>query len=520
MSKATALGTFVLSVAAVATTSPPAAPAAPAPAVPATSTASGGPAAKGHGLDRYRHQPVDWTACRDAALTASGTRCARLTVPLDYGEPDGRTIEIAVSRIASTDPSRRRGILQTNPGGPGVRGLGMPGDLLKVMGPGLAAAYDVIGMDTRGLGESTPLDCGLRRGTWLHAPGADRAGFDESVRLSKEDARRCWDEHPEVLPHLSTRNVARDVDIVRSVLGEARTSWFGQSYGTVLGSTYAQMFPHRVDRLVLDSAPDPAEYPLRTVQRGGLANEEALDDFAAWAAPRDCEYGLGTTPAAVRAGVEELIRRAAEQPVRVGGYRITDHELPLLLLISVGDDNLNPEFAGMLRVLLDAADGKPVTVPPVLQGSLAVIFDSAGMPRAADYAAQLGVYCADAAMPHDPEYYWREVERSRASQPVFGPLTHAPLPCAFWEEEPHERLTVIDNPVPALQVQATGDTRTTYGSGLRMHRAMRGSRLVTVPVRAHTVYLSHPDDCVRRTVDAYLLDGALPARDIVCSSGT
>ncbi|MGW2546920.1 alpha/beta fold hydrolase [Kitasatospora sp. NPDC001574] len=186
---------------------------------------------------------VDWTACRDAALTASGTRCARLTVPLDYGEPDGRTIEIAVSRIASTDPSRRRGILQTKPGGPGVRGLGMPGDLLKVMGPGLAAAYDVIGMDTRGLGESTPLDCGLRRGTWLHAPGADRAGFDESVRLSREDARRCWDEHPEVLPHLSTRNVARDVDIVRSVLGEARTSWFGQSYGTVLGSTYADVPP-------------------------------------------------------------------------------------------------------------------------------------------------------------------------------------------------------------------------------------------------------------------------------------
>ncbi|MFD9421449.1 MULTISPECIES: alpha/beta fold hydrolase [unclassified Streptomyces] len=121
----------------------------------------------------------------------------------------------------------------------------------------MAAVYDIIGMDTRGLGRSTPVDCGLTRGTWLHAPGADRAGFDQSVRLSRMDARRCWDKHPDVLPHLSTRNIARDVDIVRSVLGERRTSLFGQSYGTVLGSTFAQMFPRRVDRLVLDSAPIP-----------------------------------------------------------------------------------------------------------------------------------------------------------------------------------------------------------------------------------------------------------------------
>lgn len=499
----TALGALALSIATLA-----AAPGATAPASSFDAV---------HALDRFRNQPVEWTDCKDTSLAASGTRCALITVPLDYGEPEGRTIEIAISRIESADPAKRRGILQTNPGGPGVRGLDLPRALRKVMSPAVAAAYDIVGMDTRGIGESTPTDCGLTRSTWLlHAPGADRAGFDEGVRLSRQDARRCWNTHPDVLPHLSTRNIARDVDIVRGALDERRTSWFGHSYGTVLGSTYAQMFPHRVDRLVLDSAPDPAEYPMVMVRRQGPANERALDDFARWAAPRHREYGLGTTPAAVRGGVEAMIARAERQPIHVGGHRITDHELPLLLYVSIGDDRANPEFADLLRVLSDAAEGRPVTVPPWLRGTLDLLFEGAGGDRAADYAAQLAMVCADAAMPRDPEHYWRSVERSRKTQPVFGPLTHAPFPCAFWKERPREPLTVVDNQIPALQVQATGDTRTTYESGLRMHRAMRASKLVTVPARAHTLYVNYPNDCVNRTVNTYLLRGTLPARDTVC----
>ncbi|MER5986966.1 alpha/beta hydrolase [Streptomyces sp. NPDC001787] len=503
MKKSAVVGIFILSV----TVFQPAA------------TASGpvSPSSREDGLDRFRSQSVDWAACADASLSASGTQCARITVPLDYSRPQGRTLKVAISRIKSSDPARRRGILQTNPGGPGTRGLGMPRDLREVMSPGVAAAYDVIGMDTRGLGGSTRVNCGLNRSTWLlYAPGSDRAGFETSVRLSREDARRCWDRDPDVLPHLSTRNIARDVDIVRSALGERRTSWFGQSSGTVLGAAYAQMFPRRVDRLVLDSSPDPAEYPMRMVRRQGPANERALDDFAAWAAPRHREYGLGTTPSAVRAGAEAMIERAAREPVLVGGHRITDHELPLLLYLALVDDTANPEFAITLRVLLDAADGKPVTVPPWLRDTLNLMFEGSGTERAADYAAQLGMVCADVAMPSEPEHYWRAVERSRTSQPVFGPMTHAPFPCAFWREKPREPRTTIDNAVPALQVQATGDTRTVYGSGLRMHRAMRASRLVTLPARAHTVYLNHPNTCVNQTVDAYLLHGTLPARDTVC----
>ncbi|MFH8618850.1 alpha/beta hydrolase [Streptomyces sp. NPDC017979] len=482
-------------------------------------TAVASPSTAADGLERFRKQTVNWAECDDPALAASGTECARITVPLDYGKPDGRTLTVAISRIKATDPKKRRGILQSNPGGPGGRGLSLPAEIKAKMTPEVAAAYDVIGMDTRGLGESTPVDCGLTRGMWLRAPGPDRAGFDESVRQSREDARKCWDKYPDVLPHLSTRNIARDVDVVRSALGERKTSWFGQSYGTVLGAVYAQMFPHRIDRLVLDSAPGPADYhSFEMVQKMGPANEEALDDFARWAAPRDREYGLGTTAATVRATVEGLIRSAGTEPIRVGAHRVTQHDLPLVLFSLITDDTGNADVARALRVLLDAAAGKPITVPPALKQFLDMMFDARGTGRAADYAAQLGVLCADAVMPRDPEYYWKAVERSRTSQPVFGPVTNVPLPCAFWKEKPREQPTKINNKVPALQIQATGDTRTTYESGLRMHRAMRGSKLVTVPARSHAVYLYYPNDCVKRTVNDYLLDGTLPARNTVCAS--
>ncbi|MFF3554139.1 alpha/beta hydrolase [Streptomyces tsukubensis] len=482
-------------------------------------TAVASPTTGDDGLERFRKQSLTWTECDDPALARSGTECARVTVPLDYSRPDGRTLTVAISRIKATDPEKRRGILQSNPGGPGGRGLSLPAEIKAKMTPEVAAAYDVIGMDTRGLGESTPVDCGLTRGMWLHAPGPDRAGFDESVRLSRDDARKCWDKYPDVLPHLSTRNIARDLDIVRSALGERKTSWFGQSYGTVLGAVYAQMFPRRIDRLVLDSAPGPADYhSFEMVRKMGPANEKALDDFARWAAPRDGEYGLGATAAAVRARVEGLLRSAETEPIPVGGHRITHQELPLVLFSLVTDDTGNADFALAVRALLDAAAGKPVTVPPALKQFLDMISDPRGTGRAADYAAQLAVLCADAAMPRDPEYYWQGVERARMSQPVFGPVTNVPLPCAFWKEKPREKPTEINNRVPALQIQATGDTRTTYESGLRMHRAMRGSKLVTVPARSHAVYLYYPNDCVKRTVNDYLLDGTLPARNTVCAS--
>ncbi|MFF4380958.1 alpha/beta hydrolase [Kitasatospora sp. NPDC001547] len=488
--------------------------AAPVPsAAPASASASASAAADP--LERFRRQPLAWSACPDPRLAAAGTECAALSVPLDYREPQGRTLSLAVSRIRAADQAGRRGVLQTNPGGPGNRGLDMPAALRERLSPEAAAGYDIVGMDTRGVGASGGLDCGLTRGTWLRSAGASAAGFAQSLRLAEADADACWNRYPDLLPHLTTRNIARDVDVLRAALGERRTSFFGQSYGALLGAVYAQLFPQRVDRLVLDSALDPARYGVRTIQDMAGPNERALDDFAAWAAARDAAYRLGATPAAVRATVEGLVRRAQAEPIAVDGFRLDGALLPVLLAVCQSDDRDSALYAEVLRQLLDAADGRPVQVGPVLHELLTVVLDP-GPAGGADLAAALGILCDDAAMPRPAWWYREAVERSRAAQPVFGPVYNGPLPCAFWRGAPLEPPVEVRTAVPALQIHATGDTHAVYQGALALHARLAGSRLVTVPGRVHTVYLNGYDACADRAVDAYLSTGALPASDTTC----
>ncbi|MET8683009.1 alpha/beta hydrolase [Streptomyces sp. NPDC004732] len=490
-----------------------------ASAAAANSSRTAAHATEMKGLDRFYHQRLDWGPCKAPALGKTGTQCAKVTVPLDYAAPDGPTLSLTVSRLKATGTDReRRGILQTNPGGPGGHGLGMPAQLRAKMTPRVAAAYDVIGMDTRGLGESSPLDCGLDSLSWFRGAGFDRASFDRVAKKSADEARKCDAKYGDKLAHYSTRNIARDVDVVRGALGERRTSWFGQSYGTYLGAVYAQMFPRKVDRLVLDSAMNPRDYGLPMFQAMGPANEKALDDLARWAAPRDGEYRLGKTPAAVRATVEALVRRSADRPIEIGGDRLDHESLPFVLYFLGTDDFDNAEYARTLRLLVDAAAGRPVEPSQRLKGLLDAMFrtgpQETGTGR--DYAATLAILCADTTAPGNAEWYRKAIEEARPKQPVFGPFHNAPMPCGWWKQKPREPRVEIDNALPALQIQATGDTRTTYEQGLGMHRAMRGSKLVTVPVRTHAVFVGYPNACADKAVNDYLLTGELPTGDYTC----
>ncbi|VXB50572.1 TAP domain protein [Arthrobacter sp. 9V] len=474
------------------------------------------PADPASGLARFHDQSIGWVACEDQELANSGTECATVTVPLDYAAPDGKTITVAISRIASTDPSQRRGILQTNPGGPGGRGLGLPAILRSGMTPEVAAAYDVIGMDTRGLGKSTPVDCGVPQMSWMRSAGADREGFDENVARAKEAADRCWEKYPDILPHINTQNIARDIDVIRAAMGESETSFLGWSYGTFLGATYSQMFPDRIDRLVLDSAPDPAKYGITMFKDMAAANEKAIDDFAAWASSRDNRYRLGSTSTEVRHGIEMLISDAATKPIPVGGHMLDDHVLPFLMYVNGVSDLQadNETFAQVLVQLRDLAHGENVELHPMLAGLVQAWFMTE-LGTGPDYSATLAIICGDVTMPSDPEWYWDEIQRHRRDQPIFAGVHNTITPCSFWREAPPMPIT-IDNAVPALQIQAVGDTRTTYEEGLGMHAAMKGSRLVTLPGRIHAVFPTYGNQCANSAVNDYLLDGKLPGRDMFC----
>lgn len=488
---------------------------------PASASASASASAGPDPLARYHHQRLDWKSCVQGSgdaigkeLEEAGAQCADVSVPLNYDDPDGRTITVAVSRIRATDTAHRVGPLLLNGGGPGGQTLGDPPWVRRAMKE-VGARYDVVGVDPRFVGRSTPLDCKWPTGSAFRGAGTDRAGFDRMAAFAEELARRCRTHEGAVLPYVSTRNTARDMDVVRAALGERRISYLGYSYGSYLGSVYATMFPGRVDRVVLDGVVDPDRFGPRLLRGTEPANRHALANWAAWAAARDATYGLGRTRTAVLATVDRVQEAAARTPLRLGGHRVDAHVLPLVVFNGLSQDNDHAftDFAQAVRDLRRASDGHTVTPSPWLADTLTFLLTATDSHYG---SVQTAILCGDVAAPRDTETYWRDVQRARPRDALFSPVTRSIGPCAFWET-PRERPTVIRDDLPALLVNATGDPRTTYRSAVAVRRAWPSSRLLTLRnADQHAVYGVFGSPCVDATVNAYLATGELPRRDVTC----
>ncbi|MFF5523178.1 alpha/beta hydrolase [Streptomyces coeruleorubidus] len=497
-------------------------PAAALVTATAGTTAAHGGQESAFGLAAYYGQRVTWSHCRQGpdddqgtALDRAGARCARIKVPLDYTRPTGRTTEIALSRLPAADPAHRIGTLVLNHGGPAEPTLAMPLETGAYMGRG-AARYDLIGVDPRFVGRSSPIDCGWPTGIWIRSPGPDRAAFDRQVAFQKDLADRCVRRHGDVLPYVTTRNTARDMDIVRAVLGERRISYLGYSYGAYLGAVYTQMFPGRTDRVVLDSAGDPRGWGSRPWRGSERVSEQALRAWASWAARRHDTYGLGESRRAVLATVQRIVEAASHQPLRVGSYDLDEHVVPYLITRGIGsdkDDN-RAEFSATVRVLDKAARRIPVEPRPELAGLLGFVLDGASSRYGSPAAA---ITCGDRAAPRDPDVYWRDIQHNRIRHPLFGPITNNITPCAFWPAPPSEAPTRIANNAKALIVSATGDTATTYRGSRAMHHLLPNSRLLTLAgTIAHGVYGEYGNTCVDGKVNAYLESGRLPTGNPTC----
>ncbi|MED7949240.1 alpha/beta fold hydrolase [Streptomyces sp. BE303] len=522
--RATAAGlAFAACVAVVsAATGPAQAASADASASGASASATSAP----RGLDRYYNQRLDWRSCvkgpddKDgAALEQAGARCADVTVPLDYGDPRGRTITVAISRIKGTDTRHRIGAMLLNDGGPGGETLGTPPRVQAALKE-TAARYDIIGMDPRFVGRSTPLDCGWPVGTTIASAGLGRASFDRQVAFQKDLAAKCRAATGSLLPHASTRNTARDMDVVRGALGERRISYLGVSYGTYLGTVYTQMFPGRYDRVVLDGALDPRTYGPRLFPGLLAENEQALADWAAWAAARHDTYGLGRTGEEVIAGIRRTVEASARAPLAVGSgtgtFLVDDTRVPFLLFAGIADDTdeARADLAEEMAVLAEAAAGRPARPSEAFAAVLRFAFGAEG---SATGSSQQAIMCADGTAPRDPESYWRGVERTRAEHPLLGPMLNNINPCAFWDR-PREARTEVRSDAEVLIVAATGDPRTTYRDSVALHGLLPGSRLLTLKgANRHALYGMYGNACVDDTVNAYLASGRLPKGDRTCT---
>lgn len=487
-------------------------------AVTATSAA-----ARPDPLARFHGQHLDWRACALGAddelgrsLDAAGADCADVTVPLDYTDPGGRTITVALSRLKANDTAHRIGPLLLNDGGPAGPGLHMPLTTSEVMGD-VADRYDLIGMDPRFVGRSTPLDCGWDLGSaLLRSAGADRAAYRDEVAVARELAARCERAHGDVLPYVTTRNTARDMDVIRAALREDALSYLGYSYGGYLGQVYTQLFPGRTDRMVLDGVNPPRRYTQNLLRGAEAANEAALRAWASWTAARHGTYGLGATRAEVLATVRHLLDAAAQKPLRIGKtHQLDEHVLPALLIGGLGSDldRNRAALASTVRILARAADREPVEPSEALAGQLDFLLTRTGSAPSSQMTA---IICGDVAERRGIGSYWHAVQTSRERFPLAGPLADNITPCEFWDR-PAEPPTVLDNDVPALLVAATGDPRTLYAGARAVREQWPSSRLLTVSgARQHGLYGEYGNTCVDTHVNTYLRTGRLPAHDLTC----
>ncbi|MEU5537382.1 alpha/beta fold hydrolase [Streptomyces sp. NPDC020362] len=439
-----------------------------------------------------------------------------IEVPRDYAEPDGERLTLALSRRRATVPARRRGILLGVNGGPGGDwGLGraLPG---KFADTPLQEVYDLIGFDPRGTGDSTNL---LAEVTVPRAPFDSRPP-DSAFELLAEDMRlreeACARAGGELRRHISTPNTARDMDVIRAVLGEDRLNFVGYAYGAYVGAVYGTLFPGRLDRSVLDSCVHPDWTWREQFLWQGDAVQRNVDHWARWTADRDGAFRLGHFPAHVLGAVEEVAQG--------------------LETLESGDPQLRTLFDG--AVGNRAADRGQWAELALLVARLQSSLDDAetcrgllaqqGTWRPADSEGDLRVGVLEAITlehrwPADLEVYYQDMRDFRKRFPYgYGVLRAQPWVGAFRAFEAPEAPVVParDGYPVGLVVQADGDPMDHYAGGVAMAERL-GHHLLTVEDSGeHEVYVLGGNPYVDAVVHRYLVDGELPSRRAVCPSRT
>ncbi|GAB3815331.1 alpha/beta hydrolase [Kribbella italica] len=449
---------------------------------------------------------MKWAPCPPDVVQYVPLECAKLDVPLDYRKPEGRQIEIALSRLASKDPSQRRGILLTNPGGPGVTGVDYPGLLARAgTSKDVLNAYDLVGFDPRGVGRSTPVSCDLTPAQQLRGAFAkyahSAADVTREAAYAQTIAKQCTtSKTASMLPHITTANTARDMDRIREALGEPKASFLGASYGSYLGAVHTTLFPRTSDRVVIDSVLGPQGYDVNAMRGFGRGLEDRFPDFAAFVVAHP-EYGLGKTPQQVKAKFFELARKLRAKPVE--GMNETDFRAAAFGFL-YGDATM-PTLAKLWQ---DLDTGRPVTVPPATDNNTTM-------------SARLHVICNDSRWPASVREYQRNVLVDRIKYPMLGAASANIGPCAFWPKQRIEPPVKITGRGPSnvLLVQNERDPGTPLAGAQKMRRAL-GDRatMVTVDGGGHGVYPFSKNTCGKNAVTTYLVTGERPAQDIACAA--
>ncbi|MEV7040814.1 alpha/beta hydrolase [Amycolatopsis sp. NPDC051061] len=472
---------------------------------------------------------LTWGACpaaapgtpRDPRLT-----CAKVKVPLDYGRPDGTSIDVTISRLGAADPAKRHGVLLLNPGGPALPGLDTPSAMAPTLPKPVLDGYDLIGFDPRGVGTSSPQSCGLDNPSvagLFPYPAAD-GSIDANVQAARDTAGKCAAKAGENLRYFTTANTARDLDRVREALGEAKISYWGQSYGTYLGTVYSALYPDRTDRMILEGNVDPAHVWAGEAASWGKGMAERFPDAAAVAAGQNAALGLGATPGEVTRTYLALADRLDHRPAPVPG---TPQSLTGAMLRSVTyallihNDTL-PVLAQVWKAAADLADGHLTEADgKVLQQVFADTPATPGVPADNQATMFLALTCGDAEWSHDVAGYARQTAADRKAWPLTAGMPANIWPCAFWPQPIEKPVTVPDRGARnTLILQNRRDHATPWESGIGLRRAL-GNRAAFVGVDNGGHYVYHEGSaCADNATVAFLDTGRLPDKDFDCTDVT
>lgn len=473
-------------------------------------------------------QPVQWTPCRSsnpAVKIPGGALCGKLAVPVDYAHPGGDVAALALIRFPATGD--KIGSLVINPGGPGESGIEAALGVFQTLPKRVHERFDLVGFDPRGVASSRPA-------VWCNSdadndrlraePQVDysQAGVARMEDETKQFVRRCVEKMGKnFLASVGTVNVAKDLDAIRAALGDDKLTYLGYSYGTRIGSAYAEAYPQRVRAMILDGAVDPNADPIEADLRQAKGFQDAFNDYAADCA-KDSSCPLGTDPTKAVEVYHSLVDPLVDpnnlqvsRPAHTNDPRGLSYSDAIVgTIMALYSPNLWQHLTDGLSELVDHRGDTLLTLADMYMRR-----DSHGhYTNATD--ARVAINCVDQPAITDRAKIIDEDRRSREVAPFmsYGKFTgNAPLgTCAFWPVPPTSKPHAVSAPglAPTVVVSTTHDPATPYKAGVELANQLRGS-LLTFNGTQHTVVFQG-DSCIDDYVTAYLIGGTTPPNGAKC----
>jgi pimeloyl-ACP methyl ester carboxylesterase len=465
---------------------------------------------------------IEWADC------GNGFECGTLTVPVDWRQPSTDTVPLAVIRHPASTPDARIGALVVNPGGPGFGGTPYLRAAMQRLPGVVKDRFDLVSWDPRGTGSSRPLDCVDDAYLDLGAATAPVPDSAETLAIAHAYnagfASGCTERNGAFAGQVGTRNTARDLEAIRIALGEPKLNYLGFSYGTVIGATYAQMFPTTIRTMVLDGPLDLWLQQLDYTHAQAAAFVQALDAFLAW-----CE------------GDSSCALRAAGAPRDVFNQLLTQiNATPMPAQYTANRETRAGSFTGSLfetaviSMLYDESRGWPILARslramaandagPMLQLADNYLGRSPDGTYGSELEANAVINCVDhpESKPRSAATELADILRFQAELPPWGGgwalsgCTGMPKPAKG------DKLGVVSvtGAPPILVVGTTGDPATPYAGAVAMVAHIAGSELLTFESTEHTAYGTERSNCIDEAVDAYLVDGVMPPAGTRCSAG-